>query len=228
MGKTNPQAVGLAVVMAAIGFSLLAAGIIMLLTAHSSQARPRLSNLTVPDIPTELDRRHLEQAATYRDLNDPILRECIDPTPHSAEEPRNFYVTVAEDDGNKMLDVISYNAAINDSLIKPLYDGHQISYHDGWETWLETLDPALPRNNNRIHPGYTSWAKRAADIPVPPTPKVRCAALPNTIRLYVDEQRVGSMSDSDTKNGSIIFFVLAPFILAIAVMAYIGRHETLP
>lgn len=224
MHKTDPEALAVAVVMAVIGFSILAAAIIMVLPAHSSQSRPQLAHLTIPQVPEVLDRRHLEKTATYRDLKHPIRQECADPTPHSEDEPRDFYVTVAEGDRKNMLALLSYTAGINDSLVRPLFHGLKISYHGGWETWLESLDPAINRNHDRIHTGYTEWANRAAADPVPVAPQVQCAALPHTVRIYVDEQNVGRMSDTDTKNGSILLFIAAAFILAISATIYIGAR----
>ena len=98
MRTTDRELLTAAILMAVIGLSTLVGGIIMLLPAHSGQAQPRLSHPTIPDVPPELDRRHLEETATYRDLKDPIRQECANPTPHSEEKPRDFYVTVAEDD----------------------------------------------------------------------------------------------------------------------------------
>ena len=141
MRTTDRELPTAAILMAVIGLSTLVGGIIMLLPAHSGQAQPRLSHLTIPDVAPELDRLHLGETATYRDLKDPIRQECADPTPHSEEKPRDFYVTVAEGDRQRMLAAISFTARINESLVQPLYDGHQISYHDGWETWLEALNP---------------------------------------------------------------------------------------
>lgn len=99
-------------------------------------------------MPPEQDLRHLKETATYRALKDPIRQECAAPIPHSEEKPRDFYVTVAEGDRQQMLDTISYTARNNESLVQPLYDGHQISFHDGWETWLEALNPSIHRNKS--------------------------------------------------------------------------------
>lgn len=224
MHKTDPEVLAVAIVMTVIGFSILAAATVMILPAHSGQARPQLAHLTIPQVPDALDRQHLAKTATYRDLKHPTLQECADPTPHSEEEPRDFYVTVAEGDRENMLALLSYTAGINDSLVRPLFYGLTISYHDGWEPWLDTLDPAIHRNKDRLHPGYTEWANRAAVVPIPPDHRLQCAALPHAVRIYVDEQNVGHMSDSDTKQGSILLFIVAPFIIGISATIYIAAR----
>ena len=224
MLKTDTEAIIATVLTTILALSMLVPAIIVLLPAHSDQARPRLSHLTVPTVPPELDRRHQEQKATYRDLNNPDRQLCADPTPHGEEEPRSFYVTVAEGDRKTMLDLISYNARINDSLVRPLYDGWQISYHDGWEAWLVELNPAIDRNHDRIHQDYTHWAEHAADNSKPTAPQIKCAALPKTIRIYVDEQNVGGVSDESARNAAVVLIMFGTVTLIVSILIYISAR----
>ena len=62
------------------------------------------------------------------------------------------------------------------------------------------------------------WAQRAAAVPVPPAPPVRCVVLPNVVHIRIDEQNVGVFPDNTTRNTGILLLVTATFVLIIATL----------
>ena len=221
MRYADQNITSLAILMAILSVPALISGIIMLQPAHSGQAQPQLAHLSAPDLPDELDRRYREKQTTYRDRQDPRMAECFpEPADPVADDTTKYYVTVAEGDWQKMIDLIRYSAGIHDSRIDPHYQGLIIDYHDGWKDQLATLNPYYDWKPRQTTENYIGWAQQAAALPIPQPPSVPCAALPHRIHLTVTEQTVGAMSDRATKESGWMLIAMAPVLMLLGAIMY--------
>lgn len=223
MRYADPNITSLAVLMVILAIPMLIGGIIMLQPRHSAQAQPRLTALTAPELPDELNRLHREKQTTYQDRQDPRMAECFPETADTDAEAatERYHVTVAEGDRQKMTDLIRYSAGIHDSRITPHYRGVIIEYHDRWKDRLAALNPYYEPQPYQPTENYIRWAEHAAsakpDRPAPPTP---CAPLPHRIHLIVTEQTVGAMSDRAAKESGWMLIAMAPVLMLLGAIMY--------
>ena len=212
---------------------LAAAGGVMLLPAHSAQARPTLSDLPEPGVPEPL-RTEGNATLSYRET----VKMCP-----SALQYRNlpagdlptWHIQVPEGDATRMAKLVAYDAigmgGYAEIIESPYWQERvYVAYTEPWIRRLDDLNPWVYDRNEGLTDGYRRWAETAAARPgiaeaVPARSDGPCAWTPTGRAVFViSEQEVGWVSDANVKTSVYAVFavaVVAAFIAAMLTLWFI-------
>ena len=190
----------------AISAAIIAGGIVMLLPVNSSQAAPRLENISAPATPARppLSYRDLQERNGDRDWSD-----C------AADSPR-LYVTVVEGDRDAMLRIIRHSVRRHGGQAT-FFDNRNIlcvRNAGSWEAALEALNPYVIRDTQQITAGYEVWARNEVIDSPPPATGDSGDRLHDAIVIRVDEDFQGRLSDMEVR-------VLGALLLIFGVVSMV-------